>query len=238
DVVISMLPAGKHVNDLYLGDGGVLAAVADGSLLIDSSTIDAETSRTVAAAAAGRGLEMLDAPVSGGVGGAVSGGRTFMVGGPDSALQRARPLLDIMGKNIFHAGDAGAGQIAKMCNNMLLAIQMTGTAEALNLAVANGLDPAVVSEIMKNSSGGNWVLNVYNPYPGVMDGAPASNDYQPGFGVDLMLKDLGLAMDSTITNRVSTPLGAVARNLYATHSAAGNGGLDFSSIIRLLAGKN
>src|SRR5699024_6553258 len=154
DVVISMLPAGKHVNDLYLGSGGVMAAAADGALLIDSSTIDAETSRKVAAAAAERGLEMLDAPVSGGVGGAKSGGLTFMVGGFDSALERARPLLDIMGKNVFHAGEAGAGQIAKMCNNMLLAIQMTGTCEALNLAVANGLDPAVVSEVMKSSSGG------------------------------------------------------------------------------------
>lgn len=238
EVVISMLPAGKHVNDLYLGSGGVMAAAAEGALLIDSSTIDAETSRKVAAAAAERGLEMLDAPVSGGVGGAKSGGLTFMVGGPDSALERARPLLDIMGKNIFHAGEAGAGQIAKMCNNMLLAIQMTGTAEALNLATANGLDPAVVSEIMKNSSGGNWVLNGYNPYPGVMEGSPASNDYKPGFGVDLMLKDLGLALDSTITNRVSTPLGATARNLYAAHSASGKGHLDFSSIIRLLAGKD
>lgn len=238
DIVVSMLPAGKHVDDLYLGNGGVMAAAADGALLIDSSTIDAGTSRKVAAAAADRDLEMLDAPVSGGVGGAQSGGLTFMVGGPDTALQRARPLFDIMGKNVFHAGDAGAGQIAKMCNNMLLAVLMTGTSEALNLATANGLDPAVVSEIMKNSSGGNWSLNVYNPYPGVMDGAPASNDYQPGFGVDLMLKDLGLALDSSVTNRVSTPLGALARNLYATHSAAGNGGLDFSSIIRLLAGNN
>src|SRR5699024_1384006 len=238
DIVISMLPAGRHVDDLYLGNGGVMAAAADGALLVDSSTIDAETSRKVAAAAAERGLDMLDAPVSGGVGGARAGGLTFMVGGPASALERARPLLDIMGKNVFHAGEAGAGQIAKMCNNMLLAILMTGTSEALNLATANGLDPAVVSEIMKNSSGGNWALNVYNPYPGVMENAPASNDYQPGFGVDLMLKDLGLAMNSTIANRVSTPLGSVARNLYATHSAAGNGGKDFSSIIRLLAGQD
>ncbi|HLQ85397.1 MAG TPA: 3-hydroxyisobutyrate dehydrogenase [Salinisphaeraceae bacterium] len=238
DVIISMLPAGSHVHDLYLGDGGVMAAAPDGALLIDSSTIDAATSRKVAAAAAERGLEMLDAPVSGGVGGAVSGGLTFMVGGPASALERARPLLDIMGKNVFHAGDAGAGQVAKMCNNMLLAILMTGTSEALNLAVANGLDPAVISEIMKNASGGNWALNVYNPYPDVMEGAPASNDYKPGFGVDLMYKDLGLAMDASVASRVSTPLGALARNLYAVHSAAGNGHLDFSSIIKLLAGDN
>src|SRR5699024_8018779 len=137
DIVISMLPAGRHVDDLYLGNGGVVAAAADGALLVDSSTIDAETSREVAAAAAELGLERLVAPFAGGVGGARSGGLTFMVGGPGTALERARPLLDIMGKNIFHAGGAGAGQIAKMCNNMLLAVLMTGTSEALNLVAAN-----------------------------------------------------------------------------------------------------
>ncbi len=237
-VVISMLPAGKHVADLYLGTDGILKAAADGTLLVDCSTIDAETSRRVAAAAAERGLDMLDAPVSGGVNGAKAGGLTFIVGGPENALERARPLLEVMGKNVFHAGEAGAGQIGKMCNNMLLAVLMTGTSEAINLAVANGLDPAVISEIMKNASGGNWALNVYNPYPGVMDNAPASNDYQPGFGVDLMLKDLGLAMDSSLKNSISTPLGGLARNLYAAHSAARQGELDFSSIIRLLDGQN
>lgn len=238
DILISMLPAGVHVNDLYLGNGGVMDAVRDGTLLIDCSTIDAETSRRVAAAAAERGLEMLDAPVSGGTGGAKAGTLTFIVGGPAPALEHARPLLEIMGKNIFHAGDAGAGQVGKMCNNMLLGVLMTGTSEALNLGVAQGLDPAVLSDIMKASSGGNWALNVYNPYPGVMDSVPSSNGYQGGFGVDLMLKDLGLAMDAAVKSRVSTPLGSVARNLYAVHSGNGHGKLDFSSIIQFLDGKD
>lgn len=235
DVVITMLPTGRHVREVYLGSGGVLHAAREGALLIDSSTIDAVTSRQVSAAAREqRGLAMLDAPVSGGVGGAVAGTLTFMVGGSDVALARARPLLEVMGKNVYHAGDAGAGQIAKICNNMLAAILMIGTSEALNLAQRNGLDPVVVSDIMKTSSGGNWALNVYNPYPGVMAGAPASRDYEPGFMVDLMLKDLGLAMNASVASGAAVPLGAVARNLYAAHSAAGNGGLDFSSIIRVL----
>ncbi|MDA3919529.1 MAG: 3-hydroxyisobutyrate dehydrogenase [Salinisphaera sp.] len=236
DVVISMLPAGRHVEDLYLGSGGLLEAVDQTTLLIDSSTIDAETSRRVASAAGKRGVAMLDAPVSGGVNGAKAGGLTFMVGGVAEHVERARPLFDVMGKVAFHAGAAGAGQVAKMCNNMLLGILMTGTSEAINLAVANGLDPAVVSDIMKNASGGNWALNVYNPYPGVMDNAPASHGYKPGFGVDLMLKDLGLAMDSSLKNGVATPLGSMARSLYAVHSRAGHGGDDFSSIINLLKG--
>lgn len=236
DVVISMLPAGRHVEDLYLGSGGLLDAVADTTLLIDSSTIDADTSRRVAAAARERGVAMIDAPVSGGVNGAKTGGLTFMVGGDKEHVERARPLFDVMGKVAFHAGEAGAGQVAKMCNNMLLGILMTGTSEAINLAVANGLDPSVVSEIMKNASGGNWALNVYNPYPGVMDNAPASNGYKPGFGVDLMLKDLGLAMDASIKSGVSTPLGSMARSLYSLHSRAGHGGEDFSSILNTLKG--
>lgn len=236
DFLISMLPAGKHVRDLYLGNGGLLDATAQQTRVIDCSTIDAETSREVAAAAAEAGLTMLDAPVSGGVNGAKSGGLTFMVGGDADAVEQARPLLDVMGRTALHAGPAGAGQVAKMCNNMLLGILMTGTSEAINLAVANELDPAVISEIMKNASGGNWALNVYNPYPGVMDNAPASNGYAPGFGVDLMFKDLGLAMDSSLKNGVATPLGSVARNLYALHSRAGSGGRDFSSILQMLDG--
>jgi len=237
EFVISMLPAGKHVADLYTGSGGLLDAVSDDTLLIDCSTIDAETSRQVAAAAGERGLAMLDAPVSGGVNGAKAGGLTFMIGGDAEGVERAQPLFEVMGKAFFHAGPAGAGQIGKMCNNMLLGIVMTGTSEAINLAVANGLDPTVVSEIMKNASGGNWALNVYNPYPGVMDNAPASNGYNPGFGVDLMLKDLGLAMDSSLKNDVSTPLGSMARNLYSMHSQSGQGGKDFSSILQMLQGQ-
>jgi len=241
EIVFTMLPAGAHVRGLYLGENdagdGILAAAGDDTLLIDCSTIDAETARLVAGKAAERGLTMLDAPVSGGVNGAKAGGLTFMVGGESAGLERARPLLDVMGKAVFHAGEAGAGQVGKMCNNMLLGILMTGTSEAINLAVANGLDPTVISEIMKNASGGNWALNVYNPYPGVMDTAPASNGYKPGFGVDLMLKDLGLAMDSSLKNGVSTPLGSMARSLYSMHSRAGSGGRDFSSILELLHGQ-
>jgi 3-hydroxyisobutyrate dehydrogenase len=230
DLVISMLPASKHVEALYLGDAGLITQLDADTLIIDCSTIAPESARKVAAAAAEAGFDMIDAPVSGGVGGAVGGTLTFMVGGTSKALDIARPLLEIMGKNIFHAGDAGAGQVAKVCNNMLLAVLMTGTAEALQLGVNKGLDPAVLSEIMQKSSGGNWALEVYNPFPGVMPSAPASNDYAGGFLVDLMIKDLGLAMASALETGSSTPMGALARNLYVTHGAKGNGQIDFSSI--------
>ena len=230
DLVISMLPASKHVEALYLGDAGLITQLDPDTLIIDCSTIAPESARKVAAEAAESGFDMIDAPVSGGVGGAVGGTLTFMVGGSSKALDIARPLLEIMGKNIFHAGDAGAGQVAKVCNNMLLAVLMTGTAEALQLGVNNGLDPAVLSEIMQKSSGGNWALEVYNPFPGVMPSAPASNDYAGGFLVDLMIKDLGLAMASALETGSSTPMGALARNLYVTHGAKGNGQIDFSSI--------
>lgn len=236
DVFISMLPAGRHVADVYLGEAGVIAACAPGALLIDCSTIDPATSRRVAEAAAQRGLSMLDAPVSGGTAGAQAGTLTFMVGGSADALARARPLLEIMGAKIFHAGDSGAGQTAKVCNNMLLAIHMAGTAEALALGVGNGLDPAVLSEIMKQSSGGNWSLNVYNPYPDVMPDVPASRAYQGGFLVDLMLKDLGLAMETAEAAGSSVPLGSLARNLYRLHQRQNDAGrLDFSSIQWLYA---
>jgi len=235
DVVISMLPAGRHVAALYLGAQGapgLLAAIHQDALIIDSSTIDIATAQRVAEAAHSAGLAMLDAPVSGGTGGAIAGTLTFMVGGAASHLERAKPVLERMGKNIFHAGGAGAGQAAKICNNMLLGILMIGTSEALSLGRANGLDLAALSEIMRLSSGGNWALEKYNPVPGIMPNAPASKDYAGGFGVDLMLKDLNLAMESAQSLGASTPLGALARNLYAMHSRDGNGALDFSSIIR------
>ncbi len=231
DVFISMLPAGRHVASLYLADDGVLPACGENTLLLDCSTIDPQTARQVAQAAADKGLQMLDAPVSGGTGGAEAGTLTFIVGGAAASLAHARPLLEVMGGNIFHAGDNGAGQIAKICNNMLLAIQMTGTAEALALGVKNGLDPAVLSDIMQQSSGGNWALNVYNPYPGVMDGVPASRSYEGGFLVDLMAKDLGLAMATAEDSRSSVPMGALAKNLYRVHEQLNDAGrLDFSSI--------
>ena len=238
DIVISMLPASRHVEALYLGSdsdqSGLLSHIKKGALIIDCSTIAAQTAIKVAKAAAVLGLEMLDAPVSGGTAGAIAGTLTFIVGGDDAALQRAHPLLSIMGKNIFHAGANGAGQTAKICNNMLLGIQMIGTAEALALGVANGLDPKVLSDIMVKSSGRNWSLELYNPYPGVMDNVPASREYSGGFGVDLMLKDLGLATETALNAQASIPLGEMARNLYALHSKAGAGALDFSSILQIL----
>ncbi|WP_068860063.1 3-hydroxyisobutyrate dehydrogenase [Perlucidibaca aquatica] len=240
-VVISMLPASRHVEGLYLGDGaanaGLLASLPAGTRIIDCSTIAPASARKVAAAAQARGLSMIDAPVSGGTAGAAAGTLTFMVGGEADSVAAAQPLLQAMGKNIFHAGDSGAGQVAKVCNNMLLAIHMIGSAEALTLGVNNGLDPAVLSEIMKQSSGGNWSLEKYNPMPGVMAGVPASRDYSGGFGTDLMLKDLGLAEEAALASASAIPLGGLARNLYAAHSASGAGALDFSSIIRLLQKK-
>jgi 3-hydroxyisobutyrate dehydrogenase len=233
EVVISMLPASVHVESLYLGDAGLLSAIAPGTLIIDCSTIAPASAKKVADAAAKKSLVMIDAPVSGGTAGAAAGTLTFIVGGPVEGLERARPLLEKMGKNIFHAGDAGAGQVAKICNNMLLGVLMAGTAEALNLGVANGLDPKVLSDIIAKSSGRNWATELYNPYPGVMDNVPASRGYSGGFGVDLMLKDLGLAAEAAMATRSATPLGELARNLYALHSNSGAGALDFSSIVQL-----
>lgn len=236
EVVVTMLPASKHVEALYLADD-LLAAIDAAALVIDCSTIAPDSARKVAAAAKARGLAMIDAPVSGGTGGAEAGTLTFIVGGEADALQRAMPVLQCMGKNIFHAGAAGAGQVAKICNNMLLGILMAGTSEALALGVANGLDPKVLSDIIAKSSGRNWATELYNPWPGVMDHAPASKGYAGGFGVDLMLKDLGLAAESALSTRSSIPLGELARNLYSLHSAAGTGKLDFSSIVKLYTDK-
>ncbi len=239
EVVISMLPASAHVEALYLGRGGqpgLLAHIGAGALVIDSSTIAAASSQKVAQAAQAAGIAFIDAPVSGGVGGAVAGTLTFMVGASAPNLERARPVLEKMGANIFHAGEVGAGQTAKICNNMLLAILMIGTSEAMALGVAHGLDPQVLAEIMRRSSGGNWALEKYNPYPGVHENAPASKGYSGGFGTDLMLKDLGLAQESALATRASTPLGGLARALYAAHSLAGHGSEDFSSVIKLVQG--
>ena len=233
ECVITMLPAGQHVEAVYLGEDGLLAKLPEGTLVIDSSTIAPETARGVAEEAKARNIPFLDAPVSGGVGGAKAGTLTFICGGAEDTFAQAKPILDAMGKNIFHAGPHGSGQVAKICNNMLLAILMAGTSEALALGVKNGLDPAVLSEIMKQSSGGNWALNVYNPWPGVMENAPASRNYEGGFLVNLMTKDLGLAFDNAVKNQASIPMGSLARNLFSIHAGQGNGTLDFSSIQRL-----
>ncbi|NHZ44165.1 3-hydroxyisobutyrate dehydrogenase [Massilia sp. CCM 8693] len=233
DIVISMLPANEHVRDLYLGAGRVLDTAPPQALLIDCSTIAADVAKEVATAAAGRGFAMLDAPVSGGTGGAAAGTLTFIVGGEVAALERARVVLGAMGKNLFHAGGAGAGQVAKICNNMLLGVLMAGTSEALNLGVAHGLDPKVLSDIMSKSSGRNWALELYNPWPGVMDAAPASRGYSGGFSSTLMLKDLGLAQQAASSAQAPTPLGSLARQLYQLHQQGGHGQLDFSSIVNL-----
>ncbi|WP_420390333.1 3-hydroxyisobutyrate dehydrogenase [Marinobacter sp.] len=229
-IVVSMLPAGQHVDSLYLGNEGLLQKLKAQTLVIDSSTIAPETSRKVAKAAKESSIRFLDAPVSGGVAGAAAGTLTFICGGAENDYNEARPILEAMGKNIFHAGGSGAGQVAKICNNMLLSILMCGTSEALALGEKNGLDPKVLSEVMKQSSGGNWVLNGYNPWPGVMENAPASKGYQGGFLVDLMSKDLGLALDNAVTNKAPIPLGSLARNLFQLHGQQGHGKQDFSSI--------
>ncbi|MCX2784123.1 3-hydroxyisobutyrate dehydrogenase [Microbulbifer thermotolerans] len=232
--VISMLPGGDAVKSLYLGQDGLLRALAGNTLVIDCSTIAAEDARQLITAAGELGLRAIDAPVSGGTAAAAAGTLSFMCGGDKEAVDAARPYLQAMGAKLFHAGPAGAGQVAKICNNMLLAIHMIGTAEALQLGVDNGLDPVVLSEIMKASSGGNWSLEKYNPYPGVMEKVPAANGYAGGFSVALMLKDLGLAMDTAAASASSTPLGALAKNLYQLHgSCEENRRLDFSSIQNL-----
>lgn len=233
EVVISMLPASRHVEGLYLGEPPLLDHIAENTLVLECSTIAPDSARKVAHAASERGIRMVDAPVSGGTAGAVAGTLTFIVGGEIEHLEAARPYLEKMGKNIFHAGAAGAGQVAKICNNMLLGILMAGTSEALALGAANGLDPKVLSDIIAKSSGRNWATELYNPWPGVMDNVPSSKGYAGGFGVDLMLKDLGLAAEAALGTGASTPLGELARNLYSLHSKQGHGGLDFSSILTL-----
>lgn len=237
EVVISMLPAGKHVEGLYLGDEGLMHILDTGSLVIDSSTIDTGTAQKVATQLAEKGIQFVDAPVSGGVAGSKAGTLTFIVGGEDDTFERAKLILSAMGKNIFHAGQHGAGQIAKICNNMLLSVLMAGTAEALKLGKDNGLDPKVLSDIMLQSSGRNWTLELYNPCPDVMENVPSSNDYQGGFMVDLMKKDLGLAIDTALKSHSSTPMGALAQSLYSIHSAQGNGTKDFSSIFEMFGDK-
>ncbi|WP_435805373.1 3-hydroxyisobutyrate dehydrogenase [Shewanella psychromarinicola] len=240
DFVITMLPAGKHVCSLYLGDDnnkGLLEVVSKQALLIDCSTIDADSARLVGAKAAEKGIEFMDAPVSGGTAGAAAGTLTFICGGTDQAYQQAQTVLTVMGGNIFHAGAVGAGQIAKICNNMLLSVLMVGTSESLQLGLDNGLDPKVLSDIMKVSSGGNWTLEKYNPCPDVMENVPSSNDYKGGFMVDLMVKDLGLSQEAAVASNSSTPMSSLARSLYVNHARQGHGRRDFSSIFEQFSKK-
>lgn len=235
DVVITMLPAAAHVKAVYLGEDGLLAHLPAGVLLIDSSTIDPLSARDVAKAAAAHGNPMLDAPVSGGTVGAAAGTLTFMVGGAAEDFQRAQPILAAMGKNVVHCGASGNGQVAKVANNMLLGISMIGVAEAMSLGVALGMDAKILAGIINTSSGRCWASEVNNPFPGVLENAPASRGYSGGFGTDLMLKDLGLASEAARQVRQPVILGALAQQLYQAFSLQGHGGLDFSSIIKLYA---
>jgi 3-hydroxyisobutyrate dehydrogenase len=231
EVVITMLPSGRHVLDVLAGQA---LPFAPGALVIDCSTIDVESCSAFHAALGAKGLDTLDAPVSGGVGGAAAGTLTFMVGGADAAFARALELLRSMGKNIIHAGPAGAGQAAKICNNMLAGISMLAVSEALHLAKSLGLDTRKFFDIASTSSGQCWALTSYAPEPGLVPTAPANRGYEGGFASELMLKDLRLAEQAAVASRSPALLGAAAASVYAMHCAAGRGRLDFSSIIQML----
>ena len=237
DLIITMLPAAVHVKSVYLGPDGVLANVSTQTALIDSSTIDPQTAREVAAVAAAQGNVMLDAPVSGGTGGAEAGTLTFMVGGDEAEFTRYKNIFNAMGKNIVYCGGSGNGQVAKVANNMLLGISMIGTAEAMSLGVSLGMEPKVLAGIINTSSGRCWSSDTYNPFPGVLENVPASRGYTGGFGSDLMLKDLGLAAEAAKLAKQPIPLGSLAQQIYQTFSLQGNGGLDFSAIINLFRKK-
>lgn len=235
NMVITMLPAGEHVREFYCGKNGALALVAKDTLLLDCSTTAPEQAQDMFAVAKQSKVRFADAPVSGGIGGARAATLSFLVGGDKALFNLARPALSAMGANIFHAGKTGAGQAAKICNNMMLSIQMVGACEALLLGKKMGLDGKTLSEIMRKSSGGNWVLEKYNPLPGVMPAAPAANKYKGGFASDLMSKDSDLAMQAARNANAATPLGALANQLYRIHIQSGGSGLDFSSILKFLA---
>ncbi|HEX5080171.1 MAG TPA: 3-hydroxyisobutyrate dehydrogenase [Geminicoccaceae bacterium] len=237
EAVITMLPEGRQVREVYLGEGGAIAAAADGTLLVDCSTIDVASAQDVWRAAAARGLEMVDAPVSGGVTGATNATLTFMVGGEDGAVARAWPILEQLGATVVHTGPSGSGQAAKICNNMMLAISMIGVAEAFNLAARLGLGAEALFQVASRSSGQSWSLTTYCPVPGLVPSAPANRGYQAGFTAAMMAKDLRLAQDAANSVDAATPLGSEARNLYAMFKGRGHGDLDFSAIIRMIAGE-
>jgi 3-hydroxyisobutyrate dehydrogenase len=237
DVVVSVLPAGDHVREVFLGGDGVVINANPGTLLIDSSTIDVESARVVAAAADAKGLSFLDAPVSGGIAGAHAATLTFMAGGSEAAFARGRPIMEAMGKTVVHAGGSGNGQAAKICNNMILGVSMIAVCEAFVLAEKLGLDPQKLFDISSKSSGQCWSLTSYCPVPGPVPASPANRDYQAGFTAAMMLKDLKLAQDAARAGGAATPLGAEAAALYGLYCGHGNAGRDFSGIIQFLRGK-
>jgi len=237
EVIVSMLPEGRHVEAVYGGPDGVFAHAPAGALCIDSSTIHVESARAVAKLAAEKGFRFVDAPVSGGTGGAAAGTLTFMAGGSADAFAVAEPVLKPMAGRIVHCGDAGAGQAAKICNNMILGISMIGVGEAFVLAEKLGLSHQALFDVASTSSGQCWSLTTYCPVPGPVPNSPANRDYKPGFAAALMLKDLKLAQEAAQSAGAVTPLGAEATQLYALFNAQGHGGTDFSGIIRFLRGE-
>ncbi len=236
EAIITMLPAGQQVRETYLGPRGLIASASRGSLLIDCSTIDVTTAREVSAEGGAAGHDMLDAPVSGGVGGAQAGTLTFMAGGSESAFGRAQPILACMGKTVVHAGGPGNGQAAKICNNMILGISMIAVSEAFALGEKLGLSHQTLFDIASKSSGQCWSLTSYCPVPGPVPGSPANRDYAAGFTAAMMLKDLKLAQDASRMTGANTPLGAEAAALYGLLASHGAGALDFSAIFKFLRG--
>ncbi len=233
ECVVTMLPAAAHVRSVLTAEDGVLAGIPKGVTIIDSSTIDPATVKACAEIATKHGNTFVDAPVSGGTGGAAAGTLTFMVGGSAASYEHVKPVLSAMGKNIVHCGDTGTGQVAKICNNLVLGITMAGVAEAMSLGEALGIDPKVLGSIINTSTGRCWSSDTYNPFPGLIETAPSSRGYTGGFGTDLMLKDLGLASDAAKLARQPVYLGALAQQLYQTMSTQGAGRLDFSAVIKL-----
>ena len=234
--VITMLPEGKHSKEVYLGNDGIINKVSKDCLLIDCSTIDIKTSIEIGKEAKKIGIKIVDAPVSGGVMGAKNATLTFLVGGSKDAFDLAKPLLEIMGKNIFHAGELGCGNGAKICNNLALGISMIGASEALMLAKRLNIDIKKVHEIMKSASGNSWPISVYPPLPGLKEGVPSNNKYRPGFSAGMMSKDLKLAIECAEEVKANTPLGSTANNIYDKFCKEGNDNKDFSAISKVVGG--
>ena len=234
--VITMLPEGKHSKEVYLGKNGIINKVSNNCLLIDCSTIDIQTSIEIGKQATEKGIKMIDAPVSGGVMGAKNATLTFLVGGSKDAFNSAKPILEIMGKNIFHAGDSGCGNGAKICNNMALGISMIGASEALMLAKRLNIDIKKVHEIMKSASGNSWPISIYPPLPGLKEGVPSNNKYRPGFSAGMMSKDLKLAIECAEEVKANTPLGSEANKIYDKFCKEGNDNKDFSAISKVVGG--
>jgi len=237
DTVITMLPASRHVRQVYTGPDGIFESVRCGALLIDSSTVDPSTSLEMSHLAAAKNATYMDAPVSGGIMKAKSAELSFMVGASDAEFEAAKPLLSCMGINIIHCGSVSTGQAAKICNNMLLAICMIGTSEAMNLGMNLGLDSSVIAQVINTSSGSNWASTIYNPVPGVKPGTPACNEYKGGFGTALMTKDLGLVQTAATETKSATPLGSLAHQIYRILTNSGYAEKDFSSVYKFISQK-